>query len=246
MKLILCILLCALATSARAQSKWQVSLIQMNESVKADSSMMATIAPYRDTIDTQLNQIIGYASCNLATSYPESPLTNFVADGLMCQLSLASDSLHQFPHPDVALVNLGGLRAPIPMGDISVYSVFQVMPFENVVVLVQIVGSDLLKIFERTAARGGDGISGATLRISNHRLLEAKVGENAIDANKQYTVVTCDYLAQGGDGYSVFTKYKPINTNQLMRNVMITHIKMFTSKGQYVFAQNDGRIVNEN
>jgi 2',3'-cyclic-nucleotide 2'-phosphodiesterase (5'-nucleotidase family) len=128
---------------------------------------------------------------------PESPLGNLFTDAMLASVPGADVSLHN---------SSGGLRADLPAGPLTYGSVFEVMPFDNVVVPLRLSGRQLTQVlinhFQRT--RRLLGFSG--IRVRTHcadgavdvdvtRPSGARIGED-----ESLVVVVSDFLATGGDG----------------------------------------------
>ena len=79
------------------------------------------------------------------------------------------------------------------------------MPFENAFVTVKFSGADMQKFFDFIAAGGGDPISGARFTIANKKAIDITINGETFDSNKEYVVLTSDYMANGGDGGAIFT-----------------------------------------
>ncbi len=146
---------------------------------RIDSEAAAILYPYRQGVDSLKTMKIG----RLAQEFPAGSqiLLNWVADAMHEMGSRLTDR-----HIDLAIVNKGGIRRGLPAGHITKEMIMTMLPFDNKLVVMQLAGRDLLASIDVMKGRGGDGISGG-LDISS------------IDPDKTYTVVTIDYLAQGGD-----------------------------------------------
>lgn len=175
-------------------------------------------------------------------------LGNFVTEGIR---SFAKTKLNK----PIALVimNAGGLRKnEIAAGDLRATDIFELLPFENALVAVEITGADLLKVLPAVVR---DAQSGARIQYkwndqSRPEFLSAKlVGENGqeqeIDPNKIYTVVTIDYLLKvGGGAYAVFKEAKstaPLNVT--LRDAIMEYVKAETAAGRIIRARDDDRYV---
>ena len=161
-----------------------------------DADAIALLAPYKHRVDSTMNRVLGTSAIAMDAHRPESLLSNLVADILR---EAASDTLG---HPaDMGLVNMGGLRATLAQGDITMANAYEILPFENALCIIVLRGSAFRKLCENIAYRLGEGVSGVRLEVSkDRRLLSATVGGQPIDDDRLYTVATLDYLAEGNDG----------------------------------------------
>jgi 2',3'-cyclic-nucleotide 2'-phosphodiesterase (5'-nucleotidase family) len=143
-------------------------------------------------------------------------------------------------------VNYGGLRASLPQGEITVERIFELMPFENEIVLIKISGESYLLMAEKIAARGGEGIAGMKLGIKNGKVSSLTTGGKPIDPTAAYWLVTNDYIANGGDQMSMFSNpVERINTKMKIRDVLIKSISDRYKKNGIIDVKEDGRIFNE-
>jgi len=208
----------------------------------ADKEYEAALQPVKERIDAEMAVVIGYSAENMRSFTPESPLSNFCADVFR---RAASDFLHQ--EVDVSVVNLGGLRTEIPAGNITIRNIYELMPFENELVILWVRGDKLIQLFQFFASVGGEGVSGISMKIKNGKATKILVGTNPIDPEKIYTVATSDYLAEGNDQMTALSEYEKISgTGLKLRNVLIDFIRNETLKGHVIQSKIDGRISMEN
>jgi 2',3'-cyclic-nucleotide 2'-phosphodiesterase (5'-nucleotidase family) len=198
------------------------------------------ILPYKTTLDAKMNVVIGFAPEALIKKLPESNLGNFFADALYIRAK-------QFPNADtarlVAMFNSGGLRTSVPEGEIHVRNMFELMPFENELVLIPLKGSQLLLVLNAIADKGGAPLAGVRFKISNHKAEEIFVHQTALDTNIIYTIATSDYLANGGDKFfNVETPKTFTKTNLLLRDILIDYCKDQYKQNKPVTGILDGRI----
>jgi len=212
----------------------------LDKSYTEKNSVVDYIAPYKDSIDAQMYQVIGYAAQTLDKDLPEGLLTNFISD-LILDETRSISSKKNLPTPDIALMNHKGLRTIIEEGPITVNKIFQIMPFENEVVLVRLTKNQTLEFLNHIANEGGDGIAGASFTIKDNKATGIKINGEVF--NKEYYVVaTSDYLSKGGDHYNVFTKGTITETNVKLRDMILDHIKKLEANNEKANSQLDNRI----
>ena len=148
---------------------------------------------------------------------------------------------------DISIVNLGGLRTDIPAGNITVGKVFELMPFENELVILWLKGDKLSELIQYFATAGGEGVSGIRMEISNGKAVNVSVNGNAIDPEKIYSIATSDYLAGGNDKMFQLAQYeKRQNTGIKLRDILLDYIKNETTKGNKIQSKLDGRVLINN
>lgn len=204
----------------------------------ASKEMEQFIAPFKENIDKEMSQVIGKSAFTMRAGKPESLLSNWNAD---VYLRAASKFLQE--DIDMAVVNMGSLRAPITKGDITVGSIFQLMPFENELVVLWLKGSEIKKLFSIFAQEGGQGIAGATLKIKDNQIAESAIQGKKIEDDKEYSIATNDFLAGGNDRMlPLATPEKRVDTGLKIRNILMEEVIKTNQKGEEIRANLDGRI----
>lgn len=214
--------------------------IKVNASLPAHPQTEALIAPYRQQLQAQMTEVLGYSAQELRKiDNRESALGNFVADVQMAQV------LPLYPKPiDLSLMTTGGLRATIPQGPVTLNHVFELSPFENQLVVVTLPGTTLQKLFAY-GARSKDLIfNNATFTIKNNQPLNIRINHQPLDVNRLYRVVMSDYLANGGDNLTFLKEATSVEpTGILVREALIRHIRQLTAQNKKIEARIDGRMI---
>ncbi len=213
---------------------------QINDKIAVDSSIVKIYQPYKVKLDAEMNKVIGYTEMALTktSTLPESVLGNFFADAVMRQAKKIT------PNIDFALATTkGGLRNDIAQGPITVASIFELMPFENQLVLFELSGADALSVIKFIAATNGQPVAGLKMNIKDKLPENIIVNGKPFDVSKTYTVLTSDYIASGGDDAQGFTN--PIsrkNIGLLVRNALLNEVEEVKQGGNKINAKLDGRI----
>jgi len=211
-----------------------------------DSAIQVIVKPYSDSIVHDMSQLVTVSATPLIKGKPESKLTNLVADILLESGVKYCISKKTDVRPDASYVNYGGLRASLPQGEITVGKIFELMPFENEVVLIKVSGESILKMAERIAARGGEGIAGMKLGIRDGKVATLLIKGNLVDPSASYWLVTNDYIASGGDQMGMFSDVADrINTNLKIRDVLIKTLRERYKRDGMIDVKEDGRIYHE-
>jgi len=204
-----------------------------------DPAMAALIAPYHDKVTSQMQEVLGTAPVALTKNAGESLLSNFVAD---LQRERASQALGQ-PVPLGVMTN-GGLRNGFAAGPVTMGAVFELMPFENELVVLDAPGPVVQQLFDY-AAHIKMAISGATYTVTFDGLpKDIRIGGQPFDVNENRTwpIAISDYLASGGDNMLFFKPLTPRHTNVLLRTAIAEHIRSLTKAGKPVTAKIEGRV----
>ena len=129
---------------------------------------------------------------------------------------------------DAVILNHGGIRSIISEGNITTETAFQVMPFENSIVVVALKGQQIDSMMQYLSkAKKAHPVQGITLTLDkDYSISEALIQGKPIIKDKTYYLATNDYLYDGGDSMLFF---KPNDTtyylNYKIRNAMIDYFK---------------------
>lgn len=211
--------------------------------ITPDQKIESVILPYRTKLTKDMEEVLCISKDPLFGGRPESPLTNFCADLILQE----ADSICLKRYPDirvsVSMVNRGGLRVPIPKGEVKVQNMFELMPFENEIVFLKMSGTELRRFIDHMASRGGEGVSGMRFGIRENNGFNPEIQGEPIDDTKSYWLVTSDYIANGGDGSEILKNVKErIATGVKFRDMFIDHLRKLGRKGLTIEAKTDGRI----
>jgi 2',3'-cyclic-nucleotide 2'-phosphodiesterase (5'-nucleotidase family) len=206
-----------------------------------DSSIYYKILPYKKEMDGKMNIVVGKTDIALIKEQPEGLLGNFVADCLFkqCRIYLGKDSSLL----NAIILNNGGLRTSLPQGEITVGKVYELMPFDNELVMVQLSGAKTMEMMNFIAEKGGIPVSGISMKIDGAKAKEIKINGKDLDPDGSYYVISSDYLAGGGDKYDFFKNAissRPLK--KLIRDAIIEYCKDETAKGRTLTTKLDGRI----
>ncbi|WP_224999593.1 5'-nucleotidase C-terminal domain-containing protein [Cesiribacter sp. SM1] len=229
---------CGSAKIAPQHAESSTSFISIDSLIAADPAVESYIQPYKLKLEERLDSIIGYAARELTKAEVESPLGNFVAD----INREAAQKVSNIP-VDMGVVTIGGLRMPIPEGPIRTRDMYEVMPFENLLVVLRLSGPQTRELFEFAAARKIVAISNSKMQVRDGKPVNITIDGKPFDESKSYTVATSDYLAGGGDNMTFFKDAEVVNaTDVLLRTAIIDKIKALQQAGQKIDARLEGRI----
>jgi 2',3'-cyclic-nucleotide 2'-phosphodiesterase (5'-nucleotidase family) len=212
----------------------------------AVDKMVAAYSPKVNELEVVLGRLRGELKKGGIGS---GSLGNFVTDGMRAQASLKIGKT-----VTVALMNSGGIRRNnIGEGDLKARDVFELLPFENALVTLDLTGEQLMKLLRMIVARR-EAQSGArivykinadkTAELESAKLREAS-GEKDIDPAATYTVVTIDYIYRvGGSAYGVLREGKNLKELGItLRDAIMNYVKSETAAGRDITASLDGRFV---
>ncbi|MBS7253415.1 5'-nucleotidase C-terminal domain-containing protein [Flavobacterium branchiicola] len=187
------------------------------------------IKPYRDHINKDLDSVLAYCPETLDKSTGKWQTT---IGCLLADVCAERGNLVFKPREnktiDMCLLNHGGIRAILPKGNVTSRTAFEIMPFENNLVVIALKGEQIQDIAAYIIKeKKPQPLSGMTFTITKEKkakniLIQGK----PLDLNKIYYVATNDYLANGGDSMSFFAKgVQKFDLNYKLRNVLIDYFK---------------------
>jgi 2',3'-cyclic-nucleotide 2'-phosphodiesterase (5'-nucleotidase family) len=223
-------------------------LLPVDSSIPDDPDVAKIVAPYSEKVG-ELSKVIGRLEGDLKkTRVGGGSLGNFVTDGMRAQAEA------KLGKPvALTIMNSGGLRKnEIAAGELRASDIFELLPFENALVALEVTGTQLAKLLE-IATR--DAQAGARIQFKwndrdrpeflSGKLVDATGKEQEIDPQKTYTVVTIDYLLQvGGGAYAILKEAKsttPLNIT--LRDAVLNYIKSETAAGRPIRSVLDDRFV---
>lgn len=194
----------------------------VNKDSTAEQTAEQIIKPYRDSLSNKMNVVIGTSEKEMSKAQPESELGIFCADVF---LNYAKRTLPQ-QSIDACIINYGGLRLPsLPKGEITVGKIFELLPFDNLIVVNTVSGDSLQKACDAIAKAGGWPVSGIRFKIIDNKAVDVMINGNALVGNKNYNIVLSDYVANGGDNMFMLKSNESYNTGILMRDAMMDYIR---------------------
>lgn len=199
--------------------------ISINNELKNDEEFVKVIEPYKQKLDREMNQKISHTSVDLTKQGDNSNLGNLLADYTFDGAKeWAKSNLKK--EVDAALINIGGIRTTIGKGDILLKSIFEVMPFENEVIIVKMKGTDLQGLFDYYAkTQVNNPVSHLYIETQNGQLSRTLINGKVVNPNQDYYIATSDYLALGGDNMKFFAKGEMIPTGIKLRDLFIDYFK---------------------
>lgn len=208
---------------------------------KLDPIFSDLIDSYAKDVKKEMEKVIGYCPNAIRKGTPESPLNNLTGDALVW---MAEE--YYGIKADVSIYNNGGIRAEISEGDLTVGDVYAVYPFDNVLSIANLKGSDLKELFEYVASNQGLPVnSGVKIVISNKKVKSVTVDGKAIDNNKIYTVATIDYLMNLGR-YGLQNATNRRDAGEIIRDYFVGYFRHIAAENNgKITATTDGRVTIE-
>ncbi|WP_374702878.1 5'-nucleotidase C-terminal domain-containing protein [Bacillus sp. T33-2] len=187
-----------------------------------DAAAKARVEELKAPLNELKNTVVGKSSVVLNgeradVRSKETNLGNLIADAMV-------EKANEFVPTTIGMQNGGGIRASIDAGDVTLGEVLTVMPFANQLVTLDLTGEEIWQALEHSVSKVESGagqfmqVSGlkfsydpakpAGERVWAVEVKNADGGFEKIDLTKTYSVATNAFVADGGDGYTVFKKAK--------------------------------------
>lgn len=198
-----------------------------DDEVADDTATLNAISQWKQKINSIINEKIASIPVALTRSYgEESVMGNMVSDAV----------LFAYPGADLAVTNSGGLRQDIDPGNVTVGNIISAFPFPNTIHEVKLKGAALLQAFEHGASLTNGILQvsrGVEIRYNEKlpvgaRITSCRINGALLDPEKVYTVLTSNFVADGGDGFLSFKKpVSRVKTRLEIVQAMISYLRTF-------------------
>lgn len=203
---------------------------------RSDGTVEAIVAPYREEIEALNHRYITKAPEDMPKD--GQALLNFAADFAFMR------GKEMYPNVDMALINKGGLRNDIPKGPVSEGQIITLMPFYNRLQVIEISGKNLLEAFDVMASQDGQGVSeNVKAEYRDGKCVNVTIDGKPINPDKDYRLVTIDYVANGGDYFSCLVDHKLLaESDQYLFDDLLHYFKDGKGKGKEIKASDKIRM----
>jgi 2',3'-cyclic-nucleotide 2'-phosphodiesterase (5'-nucleotidase family) len=238
-------LLLAVLFAVSCKTSYQTSAVQykdyrINTKQAGNAEINDLLKPYSDSVNKSMNDVVAVAGITLDKKQPEGTLGNLLAD-----VMLAKAKERYKTNVDLSVVNFGGIRLPsIPAGNITRGKIFELSPFDNIIVLLKVDGKTLQQFLDTAANKGGWPIAGGTYQLKYKRAVNVTVGAKPLQDNVEYTIALVDYLANGGDNCEMLKKIPQQNNGYLFRDAVIEYFADMQKQGKQLTSKIENRVTN--
>lgn len=211
-----------------------------DEVADTDAAMTSVIAPYKAQLDEKMNEVIGQVAKTMEKGKPESTLGNWVSDAIF---EMANQRLSN-RKVDFAVQNYGGIRiGAVSKGPLTVGKIYELMPFDNLVAIVEMPGYLVDSLVQRFAQNGGWPVSKElTFIIEGNIAHSIAINGQSLSNDQTYLVAMPDYIANGGDQINYLKDLKRKDLDYLIRDALIDFARQTTANGSDISGNEDGRI----
>jgi 2',3'-cyclic-nucleotide 2'-phosphodiesterase (5'-nucleotidase family) len=220
---------------------------RINQKQTGNNEITALLKPYSDSVNNTMNGVVAVAGITLEKKQPEGTLNNVLADAM---LVMAKEKYQT--KIDGALINFGGIRLPsIPAGNITLGKIYEVAPFDNIIVLLKLNGKVLHRLLDHISSKGGWPCAGISWQIKNlpdtqqHKsAVNIFIAGSPLDENKEYSIALLDYIANGGDECEMLKTIPQQNNGYLFRDAVIDYFTKLNKEGKKITASIEKRVTN--
>jgi 2',3'-cyclic-nucleotide 2'-phosphodiesterase (5'-nucleotidase family) len=196
----------------------ELEIVYAGPENKTDERVEKIVNIYNDQLKESFAQVIGESSVDLVRNdIAESNIGNLV-----------SDAIREATGADIAFESSGGIRTDLPRGKITREQVYGLLPFDDIVITMDLSGKQILEILEQSATleKGMLQVSGITVvydvtKYPGSRVVKVSVGNKPLEPKTTYRVAVNDFLAAGGDKFKTFKEGKNATYGDMARDIFL-------------------------
>lgn len=203
-----------------------------------DKEVKKIVEKYQKKVGEALDVVIGESQMLLDRKGVETLLGNW-----------QTDVMRKFAKTELAFHNIGGIRADLPKGKLTLRNMYLLSPFGNTIVTMELTGAQIKEILEHSVSgrQGFLQVSGLKMifdksKPEGERVVEVTVDGKPLNPKRVYTVATNNFVAAGGDGYATFKSGKNIRDSFV---TMLENETAYVKKHSPISAKIEGRIVGK-
>ena len=221
-------LLIACKNNSHEVSKINAKQLKIGNEVKQDSSIIQLFTPYKKKMTKEITKSLSFSTKILERTDGnlQSTLGNLVAD-LSYEKANELFKNKTGKTVDFSMSNYGGIRAAIMKGDVTVSNAFELMPFDNTLVVVELNYDKIKALFNYFVAkkRAHPLSKNIQLTIENDSY-NVLINGKPIKKDRTYFVATSNYLQKGGDGMIFFSEPESLfDSNFLIRDAIVDYFE---------------------
>ena len=205
--------------------------LPVTSSVPPDPDVSNLVRKYAQRLEENTGQVIGEATLALDGERKDIRTRETNLGNLLADLA------RQQAGTEIALINAGMVRSGIPTGPVTLKRVMEALPFDSTLTSFSITGAQLRAALENSVSRlpQADGrflqVSGIAVVVdpaagAGVRIVSVLVNGVPLDPARRYTVAANNFIAAGGDGYTMFLQAADRRDHQIpLRDVLAAALK---------------------
>lgn len=202
-------------------SPWYTIDASLERSLEPDPAIEELLNSWREEFNRVMMEPLTTAegSFTYSSGRPESSLGNLVTDIVRYRASL---EMHTYV--DIALLDADHLRADLPEGAVKAGDLYELMPFDHRLVVLEIDGRSVQRFADDIASRGGVPVSGLRMNISGGSASGLLVDSERPDPDGIYYLATSSAVADGYGTYDLTVTERHEFPIQI-RDLLMTYLK---------------------
>ncbi len=238
-----------LTTSCKTEiytaQKLNASQTEIDSTLTPVEHITEYIAPFKKSLDAQMDKPLSYNPADMYKS--DTPLNTRIGNMMAAIARERGEQVFKSrtgKDVDMVLLNNGGIRAGIPAGTVTLRTAYEVMPFENELVVAELAPAQMKELIEYLASgQRAHPFDGLQIQLQGDEVKSMKLAGKPLEYDRNYYVMTNDYLMTGGDNMDFFTK--AISSTRLEYKIRKAMIDYFTKTDTLGFKADD-RFTKEN
>lgn len=218
------------STSSYRTIKIEGKKIGVTNEKGENQAIASYVKPYSDNINNDLNSVLAYCpeTQDKSKGSWQTNIGNLLAQ-ITYELGNPIFQKRENKSIDICLLNHGGIRAIIAKGDVTTRTAFEVMPFENSLIIVGLTGKEIKTLAEYIIKeKKPHPLYGMKIFIdkTNLNINKIEINNKVLIENQLYYVATSDYLSNGGDNMTFLKESKiKFDMEYKLRNMLIDYFK---------------------
>ena len=214
------------------------AVLKIDSTLAWSNAIDVIVGPYKYRLEKEMGVALAQSEMEMPKAKPESLLGNFLADAILEELRMNFDETIDF-----CVLNYGGIRLPnLPKGAITKSMVYELLPFDNFLVAVEMDGNLIEEFFSHFAKKGGWPISKEvkfTINATDTSANRIFIHKEELEYDKKYKVLIPDYIANGGDSCEMLKTLEQQNSGLYLRDALISYLK----RNETISSQIENRII---
>lgn len=199
---------------------------QIDDRLTPKAEIEELIAPFQREMEAEMGEVLAWCPENMRTGRPEGNLGALIADFVLARAQRDAEV-----PVEACILNNGGLRVPWSEGPITLGLVYEVMPFDNDIVLLRLTGAQVRAVANELAARSGEPVAGIEFEIRDEEAVDLEVAGDPLE-ERDYWIATNSYLADGGGGMpTLWDAREQLPLGVLIRDAIVDAARGYGSKG---------------
>jgi 2',3'-cyclic-nucleotide 2'-phosphodiesterase (5'-nucleotidase family) len=211
-----------------ANGKWDLektlrtTLVVDAGAVSPEPTLVAEISKIEAQVDTLLERVLAHSTGDFKRAYDaESSIGHFV-----------TTCLRQIAGTQIAFQNSGGIKMAFPEGAISLRDLYEMLPFENAIVRVNLFGWQIENLVENSLARKGSFLQSSGLNCTyssqnpeGFRIIQIADDQGPLEWNKSYSVAVSDFMFENRLNWPELAQGTGMSVVGLMRESLKDHLQ---------------------